>query len=99
MRLNPETRQLIKREVADLVNAHCEVRLFGSRVDDDQRGGDIDLLIASPHTIDNRVELECRLAARLFIKLGGRKVDVLIKDARTPESLIHRQAAEHGVVL
>ena len=99
MRLTPETRQIIKHEAADLLGADCEVRLFGSRLDDDQRGGDIDLLIATPHVIKKRVELECRLAARLYIKLGGRKVDVLIKDTASPDSPIHRQAMQHGVVL
>ncbi len=32
-------------------------------------------------------------------KLGGRKVDVLIKDPMTPLQPIHRQAIAHGVTL
>jgi predicted nucleotidyltransferase len=99
MRLTPETRQIIKHEAANLLGADCEVRLFGSRLDDDQRGGDIDLLVVTPHPIENRVELECRLAARLFLRLGGRNVDVLIKDTASPDSPIHRHAMQQGVVL
>lgn len=99
MRLTPEARRIIKHEAADLLGADCEVRLFGSRVDDDQRGGDIDLLIPAPHPIKNRVELECRLAARLYMRLGGRKVDVLIKDTASPDSPIYGHALRHGVVL
>lgn len=75
------------------------VVLFGSRVDDSRRGGDIDLLVETPQPVKNRVKAECQLTARLYIKLGGRKVDVLIKDSRTPIEPIYQQARLHGVVL
>ena len=99
MRLDTTTQNIIKTEVANLIGADSIVRLFGSRVDDNQRGGDIDLLIESPVPIKNRVQAECRLAARLYIKLGGRKVDVLIKDSLTPIKPVHQQALQHGVIL
>jgi len=66
-------------------------------VDNNQRGGDIDLLIETPRPIDKRVELECKLAARLHIKLGGRKVDVLLKDGRSESKPIYQQAMSYGV--
>ncbi len=99
MRLGSKTREIVKHEVAELVGADSIVRLFGSRVDDEQRGGDIDLLIASLKTLDNRVQTECRLAARLNFKLGGRKVDVLIKDPNTLVGPADRHALRQGVVL
>jgi len=99
MRLDAKTQNIIKTEVANLLGAGSIVRLFGSRVDDNQRGGDIDLLIESPAPFENKVQTECRLAARLYIRLGGRKVDVLIKDSLTPLKPVHQQAIEHGVIL
>jgi hypothetical protein len=36
---------------------------------------------------------------RLFIKLGGRKVDVLIKDPLKPQPPIHEQALRQGIIL
>jgi hypothetical protein len=39
------------------------------------------------------------LAARLFIKLGGRKVDVLIRDPLKPQQPIHEQALRQGIIL
>jgi predicted nucleotidyltransferase len=99
MRLDNKTCEIIKSEVASLIGTDSVVRLFGSRVDDEQRGGDIDLLIASPRAIENRVQAECRLAARLYIKLGGRKVDVLIKDDDTLDRPVYQQAIRYGVVL
>ena len=99
MRLSSLIQNVIKTEVSNLIGENCVVLLFGSRVDDNQRGGDIDLLIESPIPIKNRVELECKLAARLYIKLGGRKVDVLIKDSLTHIKPIHQQAIQQGVML
>lgn len=99
MRLNTVAQKIIKAEVADLLGPGNIVRLFGSRVDDNQRGGDIDLLIESAVPVENKVETECKLAARLYIKLGGRKVDVLIIDEFTPLMPVHQQAIEHGVIL
>ncbi len=99
MRLSPEIQSIIKTEVTRLIGEGCSIFLFGSRVDDSLRGGDIDLLIESPYIIKNRVQFECKLAACLYIKLGGRKVDVLIKDSLTKIKPIHQQALAHGIIL
>lgn len=99
MRLDDKTREIIKSEVASQLGAEAIVRLFGSRVDDKQRGGDIDLLIEPRQPLAHRIQAECRLAARLYIRLGGRKVDVLIKDPLKPPLPIHEQALRNGIVL
>jgi len=99
MRLTPKIQAIIKTEVLNLLGANCQILLFGSRIDASQRGGDIDLLIESPIIIKNRVQLECKLAARLYIKLGGRKVDILIKDSLTVIKPIHQQAMKQGIIL
>ncbi|MDX8379217.1 MAG: nucleotidyltransferase domain-containing protein [Gallionella sp.] len=99
MRLDDKTREIIKSEVAAQFGADTTVRLFGSRVDDTQRGGDIDLLIEPSRHLAHRIQAECRLSAKLYIKLGGRKVDVLIRDALKPLLPIHEQALKNGVVL
>lgn len=99
MRLDDKTREIIKSEVAIQLGSDAVVRLFGSRVDDTQRGGDIDLLIEPGQPLEHRVQAECKLAARLFIRLGGRKVDVLIKDPTMPLQPIHQLAIAQGIVL
>jgi len=99
MRLDDKTREIIKSEVASQLGAEATVRLFGSRVDDTQRGGDIDLLIEPGRPLAHRIQAECRLAARLYIKLGGRKVDVLINDPLKPPLPIHEQALRNGIIL
>jgi len=99
MRLDDKTRSIIKNEVASQFGEATVVRLFGSRVDDAQRGGDIDLFIEPNQILENRIQEECRLSASLYIKLGGRKVDVLIRDALKPLLPIHEQALRTGVIL
>lgn len=99
MRLDDKTREIIKTEVAGQLGEKAVVRLFGSRVDDTQRGGDIDLLIEPGRPLAHRIQAECRLSARLYIKLGGRKVDVLIKDPFKPPLPIHEQALRDGIIL
>jgi predicted nucleotidyltransferase len=99
MRLDDKTREIIKNEVASQLGAEAIVRLFGSRVDDTQRGGDIDLLIEPAQHLAHRIQAECSLSARLYIMLGGRKVDVLIKDPLKPLLPIHEQALRNGIIL
>jgi predicted nucleotidyltransferase len=99
LRLDLALQELIKKEVTDHLGSDVVIRLFGSRVDDTQKGGDIDLLINTHHTLTNRFDLESKLAARLYIRLGGRKVDVLLMDNLTHLQPIHIQALKTGIVL
>lgn len=45
MRIDRETRAIIKEEAARHFGPASEARLFGSRARDESRGGDIDLFI------------------------------------------------------
>lgn len=45
MRLSLESRQVIKEVVSQIFGANSTVRVFGSRINDEARGGDIDLLV------------------------------------------------------
>lgn len=45
MRLSPDQIQAIKTTAQDVLGDGVQVLLFGSRVDDSRKGGDIDLYI------------------------------------------------------
>ncbi len=45
MRLSEEEQSVIKRIVADVFGDDAELWLFGSRVDEAKRGGDVDLYV------------------------------------------------------
>lgn len=99
MRLTPDQEQVIKSTVDRVLEAESRVWLFGSRVDDELRGGDIDLLIETEAAFPNRAKMLCRIYGALIYALGDRKLDVLLKDARTRDAPIFNIAKRTGVLL
>jgi len=99
MRLSPAQANAIKDTVARLGGPGSRVWLFGSRVDDSLRGGDIDLLVETEAVIPNRIKTLCRIEGALVMALGDRKLDVLLKDGRTPEVPVFGVARRRGVLL
>ena len=77
MRLRKNQQQAIRKTVREIFGPDAAVYVFGSRVDDSARGGDIDLLIRleSPQVETERKILQ--LVARLQIRLGDQPIDEL----------------------
>ncbi len=99
MRLTDWQSDAIKRAARRVLGHPARVWLFGSRADDTQRGGDIDLFFETDAVLDNRAEAICRLYGTLIMALGDRKIDVLLKDARTPDIPVFDAARRKGVLL
>ncbi len=99
MRLTPQQRQLIHDTAEQMFGAGTRVLLFGSRVDDSQKGGDIDLLLEVDQPLENRPAAAARFAGKLERVLGQRRIDVLIIDPNTALQTIHNVARETGVAL
>lgn len=99
MRLSPRQIAVIKQAVHDLVGAEADLRLFGSRTNDDARGGDIDLWVASPVLLANRVWLGAQLTARLQMALGDQRIDVRLVDPGTNLTAIDDVARQQGIQL
>jgi hypothetical protein len=73
--------------------------LFGSRVDDSPRGGDIDLLVETDAISPNRIKTLWRIEGAPAMAPGDRKLDVLLEDSRTPEAPVFTVARRRGVLL
>ena len=99
MRLSPAQIQIIKQQAADLLGDAARIWLFGSRVDDNARGGDIDLYVETPQRLENRASAAARLAARLQRRLGDQRIDIIIVDSATPPQPIHEVARTRGIPL
>ena len=70
MRLTPEQVTIIKKAGAETFGDSARVWLFGSRVDDHKRGGDIDLLIETVETYVRRiVKTELAFMVKLQMQL------------------------------
>jgi predicted nucleotidyltransferase len=99
MRLSNEQVRAILTAARELAGPGASVRLFGSRLRDDVRGGDIDLLVECPAPVDGPVLLAARITARLQRLLGDRRIDVLVVDPHTLLDPVHRVALAEGVRL
>ena len=99
MRLTETQRHSIKSAVTSVIGEESRVWLFGSRVDDTQRGGDIDLLIETDRVVPSRTTVLCQIEGALAVRLGDRKIDLLLKDARTADAPIFNAARQTGVLL
>lgn len=99
MRLSPEHRQAILRAVAETCGPQARVRLFGSRVDDSRRGGDVDLLVELPYDPVDVHALQRQLYVKLLRALDARPVDVLVIGPHTLRRPIHEEALRDGVML
>ncbi len=99
MRLTDAQRRAIVEETARLLGPAVSVRLFGSRVDDSIRGGDIDLLVETPDPVAQPALAAARLAVKIERRLDGRHVDVVLVTPETPALSIHDIARRHGMPL
>lgn len=81
MRLSTEQTRQITRTVSQLTGGSADVYLFGSRLDDTARGGDIDLLLesAAPLGLIQRARIKMELEAQL-----GLPVDIVEHVRDTP---------------
>ena len=97
--------RLTERELAGIREAarivfgdKAVVRLFGSRVDDRKKGGDIDLHVEVDR-VENHISAIGRFDLELERRLGERKIDIVLRTEDMPERLIDRIAKEKGVRL
>lgn len=82
MRITETERRVLREEALDAFGVDSRVFLFGSRVDDARRGGDIDLLILLDGSSDNAdmmalAEKRVRYLVMLEKALGERKIDLI----------------------
>jgi len=96
MRLTPQARAIIRATTQEVFGDQARVRLFGSRTDDNLRGGDIDLLVELPKRQEDSHKKSLTLAARLQMRLGDQPIDVVVIDPESPRQPIHLMAAATG---
>jgi predicted nucleotidyltransferase len=99
MRLSQQAQQIVRDTVREVFGFEATVKLFGSRTNDDARGGDIDLLVELPAVTADIERKTLQLTARLQLRIGDQPIDVLVLDPSTPRLAIHEQAAMTGIKL
>jgi predicted nucleotidyltransferase len=99
MRLTPTQIDTIHSTAQAVLGEGAKVTLFGSRVDDLARGGDVDLMIEVSQALAEPALMSARISSRLSCAFEGRHVDVLLKAPNLQEQAIHRVAEKMGLPL
>ena len=95
MRLTASQITAIREEIGRL-DPKAEVYLYGSRVDDGARGGDIDLLVIA-ETLGFRDVLQLRM--RILDRIGWQQLDLLVRRRDQMNEPLAALALETGVKL
>jgi predicted nucleotidyltransferase len=99
MRLTLLQIELIRNTAQQLLGETVRVMLFGSRVRDDLKGGDVDLFVEANQAVCNPAVVSARLASRISRAMNGRHVDVVLKAPNLLHQPVHDIARQTGVLL
>ena len=95
MRLSPNYQEIIKKYFVEFFGTG-EIYLFGSRVDDSKKGGDIDLyFVLKEHS--NLFEKKLKFLSRVKRELGEQKIDIVFNTDSS--RLIEKEAMQWGIKL
>jgi len=99
MRISESYKKTIKKLFSN-VFGEGEIYLFGSRVDDSKRGGDIDLYIipkGNELTPEELFDKKIQFLSKLQLSLGEQKIDIII--SKDKNRSIEKEAIFTGVEL
>ena len=89
MRLTPEQIEAIKQTASAAFGGGTAVWLFGSRVDDAKKGGDIDLLVRPlPADTAQPFAKKIKMLTLLERQLGERKIDLVVEQAHDTRAIV-----------
>ena len=96
MRVKKEQIDLIIKTVKSSID-DASVYLFGSRVDDSKRGGDIDIFLST----EKEVSLSDKIAILARLERNGieRKVDLVIRTPKHTHTKIYNEVMAKGINL
>jgi predicted nucleotidyltransferase len=96
MRISNFERNSIIKNAKKIFGRDVEIFLFGSRIDDNKKGGDIDLYVKT-NIKDNLHQKKFNFIIALEDEIGEQKIDVIIAKDSTRE--IEKEAIKNGIIL
>jgi len=97
MRFKAEEKNKIIQYAKDFFGNEINLYLFGSRVYDNKKGGDIDLYLESENIIDMQTQIKFLTA--IYKDITQRKVDLLVKTPSSNNLPIYKTAKKEGILL
>lgn len=99
MRLSLQEQQVISTAMHKHFGRDATVLLFGSRTDDNAKGGDIDLYVGPEnHTTAQAIQARSEALWDMHSILGEQKIDIVMRLDSTPLA-IYEKAKRTGVPL
>ncbi len=98
MRLSSREQKMIHHVANRFFGSKTRVILFGSRVDDHLRGGDIDLLILPGEQLEAPFQKKLGFRAALKNEIGDQKIDVILAGLDDSRKIV-QTAISSGVEL
>lgn len=83
MRITREEKNIIKRVARNIFGDQTRVYLFGSRISDKMKGGDIDLFITNENKQNLTLRGKLSFLAELKSIIGDQKIDVVLDTEAT----------------
>lgn len=106
MRLKESEAQAIREAAQKHFGPNVKVLLFGSRVDDTKRGGDIDLLVEHDPALQGSdlIKRKLRMMTAIQMAIGDQKIDIVTTPSQSPGAepdtrLVVENARKEGVLL
>ncbi len=96
MRISEFEKEVIITSIGKNFNEVEKIILFGSRIDDSKRGGDIDVLLITSD--DDTFIKKIHALTDMQLRLGEQRIDLLTANA-ADERLIVKKGKREGVVL
>ncbi len=96
MRLNNKEIAAIKEVTRDIFGENATISLYGSRTDNNKKGGDIDLFIQCKSQISREelYQLKIKFLVQLKKHIGDQKIDVLINGGQLSKSTLGKVQKE-----
>lgn len=96
MRISEFEKEVIITSIRKNFNEVEKIILFGSRIDDSKRGGDIDVLLITSD--DDTFIKKIHALTDMQLRLGEQRIDLITADA-DDERLIVKKGKKEGLVL
>ena len=100
MRLTGFQKTKIVDAITKQFGQDAEIYLFGSRVDDNKKGGDIDLLVVVHEDNGDNELKKIKSITGIQFAIGDQKIDLIVTpDISRDQRLVVREAVRTGVRL
>jgi predicted nucleotidyltransferase len=101
MRLSQQQIIILKQIASEVFGPQVKIKLFGSRTDDKQRGGDIDLYVSGfNQTPMRQFEAKLNFLVKAKLALGEQRIDLVFAPSdQQPPQPIQIEAERTGIAL